>query len=126
MYRRNQISAMLIDSRCIEGEVPGYCPPPLCNISGADPGTLRYIINNALQISQHGGYLISSVEISIAKYIDFVLQIRTNTTMFHLMLYGELLRDTNFSVNFFLYITSSRKFRQSLLMLFTKKHSNLD
>ena len=28
---------------------------------GADPGTLRYINNNALQISQHGGYLISSI-----------------------------------------------------------------
>ena len=59
--RRNYISAMLADSRCIEGEIPGYCTTPLHNIGGADPGILRYINNNALQISQHGGYLILSI-----------------------------------------------------------------
>ena len=54
---------MLADLRCIEGKVPRYCPPPpeLRNIGGADPGTLRYINNNALQISQDGRYLILSI-----------------------------------------------------------------
>ena len=27
--RRNHISAMLADSRCIEGEIPGYCTTPI-------------------------------------------------------------------------------------------------
>ena len=53
---------MFADSRCIEGEVPGYCPPPKwCNIGEADPATLQNINNNSSQISQHGGYLISSM-----------------------------------------------------------------
>ena len=37
--RQNQISAMLADSQCIEGEVPGYCPPNCAIIVRADPGT---------------------------------------------------------------------------------------
>ena len=42
---------MLVNSRCIEVEGPGYCPPPkLRNIGGVDQGTLRYITNNTTQI----------------------------------------------------------------------------
>ena len=82
---------MLADSRCIEGEVPGYCPPPkLRNTGGADPGTLRYIINNALQISQHGGYLILSIEkvrplnIRGCAVIPAIVPLHTPTDVWHL------------------------------------------
>ena len=53
---------MLAYLRCIEGDVPGYCPPNYGIIVRAEPDTLRYITNNALQISQNGGYLILSIE----------------------------------------------------------------
>ena len=39
LNRRNPISAMLADLQCIEGEVPGYCPPNCAIIMRADPGT---------------------------------------------------------------------------------------
>ena len=37
--------------------------PNFFQSGGADMGMLRYTNNNALQISQHGGYLISSISI---------------------------------------------------------------
>ena len=52
---------MLASSRCIEGEIPGYCPPNCSMIVRADPGTCGYITNNELQISQNGGYMILSI-----------------------------------------------------------------
>ena len=49
----------------VNSKVPRYCPPPkknkLRNNSAGRSGSLRYITNNALQISQNGGFLISSI-----------------------------------------------------------------
>ena len=46
-FRRNQISAMLADSRCIEGEHPEYCPPNCPIIVRADPDTCALFNYNA-------------------------------------------------------------------------------
>ena len=61
---------MLADSRCTEGEVPGYCPQIALN--GACRYLLiylRYITDNALQIRQNGGCLVSST-VHISRHHD--------------------------------------------------------
>ena len=59
--RQNQISTILANSRCIEGERSRILPSKFRNNSmKAQIRVMRYFTINALQISQNGGCVISS------------------------------------------------------------------
>ena len=69
---------MLANSHCIEGEIPGYCPPPAkdcARIVLADLGTCDILIlaMHCKYDSQNAGYLIPSMRRLIETIKDNVL-----------------------------------------------------